>query len=119
MRQHKKMGLIVIALIIYIIFLTWYATLSEYRQLSSSNKTSHDYRETNLKIIVYKAHYMKSLYEEIAEKHNLLNGTPNKLTLELFFSERALKKGNPYRIIVFDYDEHIVYIKIDNILPQK
>ena len=116
MRQYKKRGLIAIALVIYLIFLIWYIRLPEYRQLSSSNETSYNYRESNLKIIVYKAHYMKALYEEIAEKHNRLNGTPNKLTLELYFSESAFKMGHPYRTIVFDYDEHIAYIKIENIV---
>lgn len=64
--------------------------------------------DTTIKVIVYKAHYNSILYELIADKHNKINGTPSKLTLNLFFSEHTIHSGKkPYRTVVFDYENHI------------
>lgn len=117
MLKHKKM---IIGIIIYLIFLTWYARLPDYREHSSSISSSQNYRATNLKVIVYKAHYFSSLYEEIAEKHNRINGTPSKLTLELYFSKRAINNGqSPYRTIVFDYENHVEYVLLNYIVNKE
>lgn len=80
-----------------------YDSLQDYKVYSSFNSTSGDYRETEIKIVVYKVHKISHLYQDIAEKHNKLNGTPDKLTLQLYFSERAIKQGRVYRTIIFDY----------------
>lgn len=67
-----------------------------------------------MKVIVYKAKYNYILYDEIANHHNKINGIPNKLTLELYHTENGIHKGrNPFRTIVYDYDQHISYIKLN------
>lgn len=115
MRYSKKDVLVAFLLIISLIFVVWYASIDDYKEYSSINYTSAGYEETRIKIVVHKAHYLSLLYEEIAEKHNRLNGAPNKLTLELYFSGGALKKGRPYRTVVFDYDNQIEYVLLDYI----
>lgn len=115
MRYSKKDVFVAFVLIISLIFLVWYASIDDYKEYSSINYTSSGYVETRSKIVVHKAHYISLLYEEIAEKHNRLNGAPNKLTLELYFSERALMEGRPYRTVVFDYDNQIEYVLLDYI----
>lgn len=116
-QRHKK---IIIALSIYFIFLIWYANLPDYQEYNSYIQSSRNYRETDLKVVVYKAHYIPSLYEEIVEKHNRINGIPNKLTLELYFSEKGIEKGrNPYRTIVFDYDNHVEYVLLNYIVNKE
>ncbi|RGU89609.1 hypothetical protein DWW31_18615 [Clostridium sp. AF15-17LB] len=113
MHYSKKDVFVAFLFLISLIFLIWYAGVDDYKEYSSINYTSADYVETRSKIVVHKAHYISLLYDEIAEKHNRLNGAPNKLTLELYFSERALRKGRPYRTVVFDYDNQIEYVLLD------
>lgn len=115
MHYSKKDVFVAFLFLISLIFLIWYAGVDDYKEYSSINYTSADYVETRSKIVVHKAHYISLLYDEIAEKHNRLNGAPNKLTLELYFSERALRKGRPYRTVVFDYDNQIEYVLLDYI----
>lgn len=100
---NKKKGLAIIVLIIILIIYVSYDSLQDYKVYSSFNSTSGNYRETEMKIVVYKAHKIPHLYQDIAEKHNRLNGTPDKLTLKLYFTERAIKQGRIYRTIIFDY----------------
>ena len=115
MRYSKKDVFVAFLFIISLIFLVWYATIDDFKEYSSINYTSAGYVETRAKIVVHTAHYISLLYKEMAEKHNRLNGAPNKLTLELYFSERALMKGRPYRTVVFDYDNQIEYVLLDYI----
>ena len=115
MRCGKKDVFVASLLIISLVFLVWYASIDDYKEYSSINYTSAGYVETMSKIVVHKAHYISLLYDEIAERHNRLNGAPNKLTLELYFSERALMEGRPYRTVVFDYDNQIEYVLLDYI----
>ena len=78
--------------------------------------SSKDYRETTIMVVAYKAKYNPFLYEEIAEEHNLINGTPNKLTILLYHTNRGKMNGKqPFRTIIFDYDQHISYIKLNYI----
>lgn len=117
MLKHKKF---IIGIIIYLIFLIWYAKLPNYKEHNSFIMSSQNCRETNLTVVVYKGHYLSFLYEEIAEQHNRINGTPNKLTLELYFSKRAIEKGrSPYRTIVFDYDNHVEYVLLNHIVNKE
>lgn len=88
--------------------------MPDYKVCNSFSTSAKNYRETTIMVIAYKAMYNPYLYKEIEEEHNLINGTPNKLTIELFHTERGKRNGKkPYRTIIYDYDEHISYIKLD------
>lgn len=119
----KKKILKITTIAVGILFIVWYARLPDYRHFNSMSFSDNSGRDTIVKIIVYKAHYNSVLYDMIADKHNKLNGTPSKLTLNLFFSEHAIHSGKkPYRTVVFDYENHMEYIYLDTIndtKPQK
>lgn len=115
MRKKKIVKFTMITL--GILFFIWYARLPDYRDYSSISFSDNSGRDTTKKVIVYKARYNPVLYEMIAEKHNKINGTPSKLTLELFSSEYAIQNGKkPYRTVVFDYDNHVEYIRLNTII---
>lgn len=102
----------VIISVVFIFAVIWFIQLPEYEIYNSmSFEYGDSIRETDLRIVVYKARYNPILYEEIAEEHNVINGTPTKLTMYLYSSRRAIEKGkNPYRTIVYEYDRNLSYI---------
>ena len=90
--------------IIFLAFFVWYANLPDYRACESASSSSDGYREVTLKIEVYKAFNNQYLYQEIADNHNQINGTPDKLILKLHAFSRE------YRTVVFDYTDDLEYI---------
>lgn len=114
MKFVKKHIKAVVFVILYFSFLLWYAKLPEYKVCNSISTSSRNYRETTLMVVAYKAKYNPFLYAEIEEEHNLINGTPNKLTILLYHTQSGKRKGKkPFRTIIYDYDNHISYIKLD------
>lgn len=81
----------------------YYMKLPSYTVRSSTNMSASNYMETSLDIDVYKIFVGKSFYEEIADSHNRLNGTPDKLEMNLYLFNRH------YRTVVFDYERHMEY----------
>lgn len=101
---------------LYIVFFIWYWRLPEYVECNSHVMSAANYREATLSVVAYKARYNKFMYDEIAERHNKMNGTPNKLVIHLYHTKKGFRKGkNPYRTIVYDYENHIKYILIEYI----
>lgn len=91
-----------------------YAMLPEYKEYSSNIISFDNARNTELKLIVYKARYNPILYDNIAGSHNKLNGTPTKLILRLYRSKWSIEQGHrPYRIIVYEYDRNLKYILLE------
>lgn len=110
--KRKWFALVVFSLLLaeFVCFIR--IRMPEYKVKNSMSFSSGGgIRETDLKVVVYKAHYNPILYDNIAEEHNRINGVPTKLTLHLYNSEAAIRKGrNPYREVVYDYDKGIKYI---------
>lgn len=101
---------------LYIVFFAWYWRLPEYVECNSRVFAASNYRETTLSVVAYKARYNKFMYDEIAEKNNKMNGTSDKLVIHLYYTKRGLQKGkDPYRTIVYDYENHVKYILIEYI----
>lgn len=101
---------------LYFIFFIWYWRLPEYVECHSRRMSAANYEETTIDIVVYKARYNKYLYDDIAERHNRMNGTPDKLVMKLYYTKRGMRKGKePYRTIVYDYEHQVKYILIDYI----
>lgn len=64
--------------------------------------SSPNCRETDLKVIVNRDSYdLSELFLEIREFHTKMNGTSNKLTIELFNSKDDLLNGNVIAETVF------------------
>ena len=84
----------------------YYIKLPSYTVRHSTNMSTSNYLETSLDIDVYKIFVGKSFYEEIADNHNRLNGTPDKLEMNLYFFNRC------YRTVVFDYERNMEYIYV-------
>lgn len=103
----KENKLLCIFILIYTIFLIYYAKLPDYRTRHSFITSSSNYIETNIDVQVYKAFNNKYLYKEIEEEHNRINRKPNKLIIDLYFFKWK------YKTIVFDYDENLYYIKLE------
>lgn len=112
-KNAKKYSLFVILSILFVVFLIAYIRLPDYDEYSSFKFSSKNFCDTTLEVVVYKSHFDKDLYKEIEEHHNRINGTPTILTLKLYFSKYDIEKGKePYRVVVFDYDNHLTYIKL-------
>lgn len=112
-KNHK---IATVLLVLYILFMIWYAPKPDYKVFNSFSMSSSggEIRDTHIKVVVYKGYFNKYVYKEIEEDHNKINGTPSKLTIDLYFSEGAIRKGKkPYRTVVFDYEEHIQYIELE------
>lgn len=112
MKTKRKIIIIIVA---YCVFLAIYSQVPDFKEYSSHSIKIDNYLETTLKVIVHKAHYNKYQYQLIDEHHSQINGfTPDKLTLELYFSEYAIKKGkSPYRTVVIDHANNISYVLLD------
>ena len=106
-----EIGIIVIMIWRIIVFIRE-PDYVEYNSFSFSS--GGGIRETEINIIVNKARYNPVLYDEIAEKHNKINGVPTELTLRLYRSERCIKQGHrPFRTVVFEYDRDLKYILLE------
>lgn len=112
MKKKVKITTIIIGILLFL----WYTKLPDYEVINSMIVATDNTKHTTLQIVVYKAHYNPYLYQMIADRHNDINGTPTKLTLQLYFSKRAIQHGKkPYRTIVFDYGDHIEYTLLDSL----
>lgn len=87
------------AVFILIILTGWlyYESLPDFHIHRSFVKISDSGIETTLDVIMYKMFNNTELYQEIANEHNRINGTPDKLEIKLYFF------GCHYKTLVFDY----------------
>lgn len=88
------------AVFILIILTGWlyYESLPDFRIRHSFVAISDYGTETTLDVTTYKIFNSTELYQEIANKHNRINGQPNKLEINLYFL------GHCYQTIIFDYE---------------
>ncbi len=87
------------AIFILVILTSWlyYESLPNFHIHRSFVKISDSGTETTLDVITYKMFNNAGLYQEIADEHNRINGTPDKLEIKLYFF------GCHYKTLVFDY----------------
>lgn len=110
--MNKKIVKGLLAISVVLMF-CWYAGFPDYQEFSSVSLQNGTYRETTLNVLVYKEHLNPQLYEMIAENHNKINGVPGKLTMHLFYSRTSMKKGKPYRSVIYDYERNFKYILLE------
>lgn len=75
----------------------YYESLPDFHIHRSFVKISDTGTETTLDVITYKMFNNAELYQEIADEHNRINGTPDKLEINLYML------GHCYRTVVFNY----------------
>ena len=92
------------AVLMLIVLTGWlyYESLPDFHIHCSFVKISDSGIETTLDVIVYKIMDAEKLCQEIAEEHNRINGTPDKLEINLDML------GHCYRTVIFNYEEHQV-----------
>lgn len=79
----------------------YYESLPSFHIHRSFVKISDTGTETTLDVITYKMFNNAELYQEIADEHNRINGTPNKLEMNLYFL------GYCYRTVIFNYKDQL------------
>lgn len=99
MKKSKRFTAVFIPLILTCWL--YYESLPNFHIRHSFVKISDSGVETTLDVIVYKMSNSTELYQEIANEHNRINRTPNKLEINLYFL------GCHYWTITFDYGEHL------------
>jgi len=80
----------------------YYESLPSFHIHRSFVKISDTGTETTLDVIVYKIMDAEKLCQEIVDEHNRINGTPDKLEINLYML------GHCYRTVIFNYEEHQV-----------
>lgn len=110
--KNTKWVKVVLCFVGAVVFM-YYCFLPDYRILSSRVRLSDHHAEVEVDAAVYKAHFNDVLYHNIEQEHRRINGCSDKLTINLFLSGGAYKKGcAPFRTVVFDYDRGIEYILV-------
>ena len=71
-----------------------YIRLPDYRIYKVFSYSGSDFRETDLYVIVYKPW-----------QHNEMNGTPDKLTVWLYYSKYNLDRGKDFNKVIFEYSK--------------
>ena len=85
----------------------YYLSLPDYKirySISNSNGPS-GIRETKLDVIVFRYWNYDELIKDIEEEHNLINGTPTSLEINLYYSERHYRSDKaPFDTARMEYD---------------
>ena len=75
-----------------------YIRLPDYRIYKVFSYSGLNVRETDLYVIVYKPW-------RIVSQHNEMNGTPDKLTVWLYYSKYNLDRGKDFNKVIFEYSK--------------
>ena len=91
------------AIFILVILTSWlyYESLPDFYIQRSFVKISDSGVETTFDVITYKMFNNTELYQEIADEHNRINGTPDKLEMNLYFL------GYCYRTVIFNCKDQL------------
>ena len=91
------------AIFILVILTSWlyYESLPDFYIQRSFVKISDSDVETTFDVITYKMFNNTELYQEIADEHNRINGTPDKLEMNLYFL------GYCYRTVIFNCKDQL------------
>ncbi|MFQ9703137.1 MAG: hypothetical protein ACLR0U_15200 [Enterocloster clostridioformis] len=80
-----------------------YIRLPDYRIYKVFSYSGSDFRETDLYVIVYKPWQIDHKVQGIVSRHNAMNGTPDKLTVRLYYNKYNLDKGKDFYKAIFEY----------------
>ena len=85
-----------------------YLSLPDFLIFNSLSSNYNSIRDTELQVAVYHLKNIDYLINEIAQEHNMINGTPTTLTIHLYHSKREFQNGHkPFYSITIDYSTKI------------
>ena len=82
-----------------------YIRLPDYRIYKVFSYSGLNVRETDLFVIVYKPWRIDQEVQGIVSQHNAMNGTPDKLTVWLYYSKYNLDRGKDFNKVIFEYSK--------------
>ena len=101
----KKYFLLLLPVIFLFIL---YLSLPDFLIFNSLSSNYNSIRDTELQVAVYHQKNIDYLINEIAQEHNMINGTPTTLTIHLYHSKREFQNGyKPFYSISIDYSKKI------------
>lgn len=104
--MKKRTGyLAAVCLIVVLALAAYYIHLPDYRVYKVFSQSGLNYRETDMYVIVYKPWHIEKKVNGIVSQQNNMNGTPNKLTIWLYYSKRDVDRGREFYEATFEYDE--------------
>lgn len=89
-------------LIVVLLGIVYYFTLPDYEIHSSVSFSNRGTRETELNVIVYQYWEIEELAERIRAEHNMINGTPTKLKINMYYSEWSLRESEVFKTIIYE-----------------
>lgn len=107
--KYTQIVMVAIAMLAII----WYQ-MPDYHIWNSIVIEGQERRESTVDVVVYKQWLSSKVYKEIEKEFVQVNGKPKKLTLRLFLPVLRDRHGEePYRTVVFDYENELQYILLD------
>ena len=101
----KKYFLLLLPVIFLFIL---YLSLPDFLIFNSLSSNYNSIRDTELQVAVYHQKNIDYLINEIAQEHNMINGTPTTLTIHFYHSKREFQNGyKPFYSISIDYSKKI------------
>ena len=99
MQKRKLLFLLILMLgVVYYLYLPDYKV---YNSINFSNGGNVENTEATLDVVVYQYWGIEELSERIKDEHIMINGTPAKLEINLYYSEWHLKKVKPFKSIIY------------------
>lgn len=90
-------------MIVLLVLAAYYIRLPDYSVYTVFSYGGSDFRETDLYVIVYKPWKIDHKVQDIVSRHNEMNGTPDRLTVWLYYSKYNLDQGKDFYKVIFEY----------------
>lgn len=103
--KKKWKYLAAVCLIMVLILTACYIRLPDYRIYKVFSCSGLDSREADLFVIVYKPWRIDYKIQGIVSRHNEMNGTPDKLTVWLYYNKYNLDHGKDFDKVIFEYSK--------------
>lgn len=100
-----KLGIIVVLLFAVLIFGIYYALIPEYSVYKIFSSEGANFRETDLYIIVNKPWNIEKTVQKSVDQYRKMNGTPNRLKVQLYHNKRDVDIGREFHKVMFEYGE--------------
>ena len=97
MRKTKRLFMIIL-----IIGFCYYVSLPDYFVFNSTSFSNQDTRDTKLDVIVYQYFNIDELVQEIKKEHELINGVPTTLEINMYYSKGHYRSDiEPFETVLF------------------
>ncbi len=95
----------ILFIIILIVGFCYYISLPDYYVFNSISFSNQGTRDTRLEVIAYQYYRIDELVREIKKEHELINGLPTTLEINLYYSKEHYRSDRePFKTVLFTYD---------------